>query len=334
MAIPAVLSFTASNIDLLAAVILIPAVPLLIALLVLVCTRRPFRCEFVPWKDVDSDQQKSGSVVVVDATHPTLPCLTHHRMAAHRQHGLRGDTSSDLVFAARAERSRMLRNATKVSCDHFDIDALVSVFVATRPLAARPRERLLREIARIGDFRHLSADPAQDALCRTALAVCCWINSEEKRVFARPFERGTKGAGGEGVYQDGNKWSYFLGSPSPKPSTLSAAAPMMGSPGGRPRQPPQPPPRCRFEAALDGDGLFGPWRDEFTRVLDDLGRSRELESYPEIDLCVRRFPLSRPPHYYALFGESTRSQSFSPPPHARARAHRLQASSIGSSHDA
>ena len=104
-------------VEALAVAFLVPAIPLVIALLiVLACMRAPPRREFVPWADAEATAAaEPGSVLVLDSTHGALPCLTHHRTAAAKPRDVRGDTSTDLVFAARRARHAPLRRARFVT---------------------------------------------------------------------------------------------------------------------------------------------------------------------------------------------------------------------------
>ena len=104
-------------------------------------------------------------------------------------------------------------NRTSVTVNHFDIDALCAVFAAMHAGRMSPVQRsMLRDVARIGDFRELRAPLSPSEA--DALRVCCWINSEERRLYRRPFERKRKP---QDVQEDSarnehDKWSYFLGS--------------------------------------------------------------------------------------------------------------------------
>ena len=71
-------------------------------------------------------KQSGGSVVCVDCTHRHLPTLTHHKDSTTPKH-LRGDMSTDTVFNALHAGWRPLKVADAVTCNHFDIDGLISV---------------------------------------------------------------------------------------------------------------------------------------------------------------------------------------------------------------
>jgi hypothetical protein len=109
---------------------------------------------FVPFKEIK--QAKDISCLVVDCTHPFLPQLTHHKSQKVPTE-VRGDSSSDTVLNAIKMNHPILRQQM-VSTNHFDIDSFVSVWSAANPEPALKYELLLREIAKIGDFRELRLD--------------------------------------------------------------------------------------------------------------------------------------------------------------------------------
>jgi hypothetical protein len=73
------------------------------------------------------------------------------------------------------------------------------------PALALTHERLLREAAKIGDFRELTlSEPWQ----YEALRVVCWLNTVERDLFYKPFESTISAADGE---EDGDgKFTHFL----------------------------------------------------------------------------------------------------------------------------
>ena len=165
---------------------------------------------FVPY-----DSSAVGSdTVCVDCTHRTLPTLTHHKDGSTPVH-LRGDTSTDTVFNALRAGWRPLKIANAVTCNHFDIDGLVSAWALIEPLKALEHEDVLRETARIGDFRELRVTRGRgddegdgDAFgmwsgTTAALRLCAWINSVERTLFTRPFE-------GNEHRESARKYAHFL----------------------------------------------------------------------------------------------------------------------------
>lgn len=97
--------------------------------------------------------------VVVDCKHPTAPQLTHHLKGKNERANmnlrLRGDTSTDAVINAIKKKDLQFIRSNFVSSNHFDIDSFLSVWCAVNPRSAKINEQLIREIAKIGDFREL-----------------------------------------------------------------------------------------------------------------------------------------------------------------------------------
>jgi hypothetical protein len=112
------------------------------------------KLSFVPFKEIK--HAKDVPCVVVDCTHPHLPQLTHHK-AQSVPAEVRGDSSSDTVLNAIKMNHPILRQRM-ISSNHFDIDSFISVWSAMHPESALRYEMLLREVAKIGDFRELQLD--------------------------------------------------------------------------------------------------------------------------------------------------------------------------------
>jgi len=168
-----------------------------------------------------------------------------------------------------------------VTANHFDIDALVSVFTAmSHPYIEAPTffnklfssppvqsfplkyEAILRQISKIGDFREL--DPSNPTAVE-AMKVCCWINTVEKREFYRPFD---------GDEREGSKvkFEYFL----PKFA----------------------------EVIINPEQYRVDWEEEYNLVMAGLKQLNDpsltqIHQFPEIKLII--IETSEPVHYYALF---------------------------------
>ncbi len=257
---------------------------------------------FVPY-----DSSAVGSdVVCVDCTHRDLPTLTHHKDGGTPVR-LRGDTSTDTVFNALRAGWRPLKIANAVTCNHFDIDGLVSAWALIEPLKALEHEDVLRETARIGDFRELrvtrgggddDGDGAEgergdgDAFgmwseTTAALRLCAWINSVERTLFTRPFE-------GNEHRESARKYAHFLPLVA---DALNAVEPRAGSTADA------------DDAAAERSGLrLGD--AEVARVLDGVTRlygtgseGNPRETWDHLGVCVVR--CESPVHYYALFSLAT-----------------------------
>ena len=262
---------------------------------------------FVPY-----DASAMGSATVcVDCTHRNLPTLTHHKDGSTPKH-LRGDTSTDTVFNALRAGWRPLKIANAVTCNHFDIDGLISAWALIEPLKALEHEDVLRETARIGDFRELRVTRgrgdggAKGAECAegandgnafgmwsettAALRLCAWINSVERTLFTRPFE-------GNEHRESARKYAHFL---PLVVDALNAVEPGAGSTAEA------------DDAAAERSGLHS-GDEEVARVLDgvtrlygtgfDEGEPPVRETWDDLGVCVVRG--ESPVHYYALFSLAT-----------------------------
>jgi hypothetical protein len=223
--------------------------------------------EFVSWRDAEAleERKEERKILVVDTTHATRECLTHHKMRYAPPPTLRSDTTTAMVLKAIAQRHEVLSSATGVTVDHFDIDAFLSVFSACNPQVAETFSDVIREAAHIGDFRELdlSRPGAQNAL-----KVCCWLNSLERQLFSRPFEGG-----------DEKKWPYFLGD-GRFASFLHA-----------------------LHSSADAQRHL--WGAEYDKVMADLNilnHGGQVRRYNDIGLVVVEAPTAV--HYYALFSVS------------------------------
>jgi|TARA_B110000967_G_scaffold28451_1_gene26488 hypothetical protein len=174
--------------------------------------------EFVPYKH----DAKGTDTVCVDCTHKHLPTLTHHKESSTPDYlkGTTGDTSTDVVLNALTHPTGWApaRTATKVTCNHFDIDGLLSVWALIHPLKARRHEELLRACARLGDLRELGLDMDRrgndnsanshqivppGSLSDQALRFCCFVNAVETQTFTAPFV-------GDEFEESRKKYKHFL----------------------------------------------------------------------------------------------------------------------------
>jgi hypothetical protein len=95
----------------------------------------------------------------LDCKHPTAYQLTHHLKGKNERvsmnMNLRGDTSTEAVLNAIKRNDVKYNDAKFVSSNHFDVDSFLSVWCAINPTIAMQYAKILREAARIGDFREL-----------------------------------------------------------------------------------------------------------------------------------------------------------------------------------
>ena len=233
---------------------------------------------FVPFSGNDD---LSTNTLVVDCRHPTAVQLTHHLKGKQQKKSmplvLRGDTSTDACINAIVVGHPVLNGITYVTSNHFDVDSFVSVWCMLNPNLAQTHQQVLREVARIGDFRELRLDEPWQ---HTALKIVCWLNSEERKLFYRPYESSIAAEMGEekGV----QKFEYFL--------------PL-------------------FSLVLSDVGLFfDQWVHEYTRVTTDYNTvalstnavqpSSVHASSVHTSLGLIIVRVADPLHYYALFSTS------------------------------
>lgn len=243
------------------------------------------RSTYVPF--VREDDAESSKCIVVDCTHPSAVTLTHHKAHNNVPSVAPSDTSTGLVLNAVAispeHQSPDLKQALQmphISCNHFDVDAILSVWSWINRDEALRHEAVLRAAARIGDFREVllprlypdaHAPPAEaaadgvahdEATVLRALRLCCWLNSQEKALFSAPYE-----------CKDGDaKFEHFLAALGPALERL--------------------PPEELWHAEFD----------EVMAGIEAVERSGSVTRRPELGLAVVRAP--RPLHYYALFSFS------------------------------
>eukprot|EP01025_Chloroclados_australasicus_P065260 TRINITY_DN8897_c0_g1_i1.p1 TRINITY_DN8897_c0_g1~~TRINITY_DN8897_c0_g1_i1.p1 ORF type:complete len:471 (+),score=30.83 TRINITY_DN8897_c0_g1_i1:2-1414(+) len=228
------------------------------------------------------DKSASGSqidnLIVTDCTHPAAITLTHHKGSNNLENVEPADSSTSLVINAIKSDNQFMKNQVKfVTCNHFDIDAVLSIWAVINQKEAAKWEPVLKHAARIGDFREVALSTTtdyqlvpefkQDGISSSeqvqlALKLCCWLNTLEKGLFSAPYE---------GVGDDDEKFAYFL----PKIQEFL----------------------CSPEKQSQ-DGLT-----EYDQVVNDY---RELESLPnaietgdDISLAIVRTP--RQMHYYSIF---------------------------------
>lgn len=222
----------------------------------------PNNISYVPFREASISK-----AVVVDCTHPDAPTFTHHKSARNPEGLEPADTSTGLVLNALASGSAFpgWLDRDAVTVNHFDGDALFSVWAFIHRADAMHYEELLRIAAALHDFRELDFDGTGSAakLAHQALALCCWINTIERAQFTPPFEESDAD----------EKFSFFL-------ANLGI---FLENP----------------------ENFKDIWQPEYEQVLEDyklIEKQGQVKKYPEIGLAIVRCP--RPVHYYALFSHT------------------------------
>ncbi len=112
---------------------------------------------FQSWQDANKADSCTNKAIVVDCTHDTIPCITHHRMNRDKNLNgiLIGDSSTELVLNALKKHQSAFKSFETVTVNHFDIDAFFSIWSLLNPHDAVKYRNEICEGAHIGDFREL-----------------------------------------------------------------------------------------------------------------------------------------------------------------------------------
>mmetsp|Transcript_29815 Transcript_29815/g.42539 ORF Transcript_29815/g.42539 Transcript_29815/m.42539 type:complete len:408 (+) Transcript_29815:25-1248(+) len=230
---------------------------------------------------VEFSNDDMESLVAVDCKHPTAYQLTHHLKGPGQKKSmnllLRGDSSTDAVINAIKSNDDRFVACQYVTTNHFDIDSFLSVWCALNCDLAISYEGILREAARIGDFREFLLDEPNAKDKDFALRIVCWINSVESKLFYEPFESPISVASGERDAK--TKFDYFL---------------------------------SKFESVIRNpldQEYINDYFDEYSRVIaeynmltDNTNSKATYETLRDIGLVIVHFP--QPMHYYSLFSVS------------------------------
>ena len=243
---------------------------LTIAMFIRFAAKRP-KIQFVSFTEADSKD-----VLVVDCSHPTSIQITHHLKAPHQKKlmdlSVRGDTSTDGVLNALVQKQNIVSSFKYVSSNHWDIDSFLSVWCTINSETALEYDQVLRECARIGDFRELRLDESWQ---NDSLKLVCWLNSAERDLFYKPFESKIMRESGELEMEP--KFGYFL---------------------------------KEFENVLhniEKPEIKNIWEKEYdivVRQYNDIENNlhERVRSYPDLGLVIVNSP--EPLHYYSLFSVS------------------------------
>lgn len=226
-------------------------------------------------KYIPFDNNNIPNCIIVDCTHSYNKQITHHLKNKNQRTlsldlTLQGDSTTDTVLNIIKHSYSKIYNDDfdYVTSNHFDIDSFLSSWCIINPLVALRYEDILRNIANIGDFRELSLLEEHQ---HKSLKVACWLNSEEKRLFYRPFESAITSKRGEEEGVD--KFEHFL--------------PLL-------------------EKVLENPLLFEEqWIDEYTQVVkeyNDIHNNNVYNVYDDIGLVSVH--CKNPGHYYSLFSTS------------------------------
>ncbi len=135
--------------------------------------------QFIAYAEI----KNKDKVIIVDGRHVKGLVLSHWK-GANRLSQIAADTSAEIVLNAIALNYPGLEYPI-VTATHFDIDGFIGVWALFYPQLAQQYDPLLREIARIGDFRHFNP---KSPYALNALKAVCWLNALEQQHFYRPYD--------------------------------------------------------------------------------------------------------------------------------------------------
>jgi len=208
-------------------------------------------------------------IVCVDGYHPFLDIFSHGKpFERNGSEILSGDTSTEIIIHEIQIENPKLSTYSQATCTHFDVDACLAVWCLMNPLLAIRYKYVLIEAARIDDIREmtLTNKRVEAPVTRKALKMCCWIISEEQRLFWKQYQLG----GNEHV-RCNEKFTYFL-------------------------------PRIKELLTWVEDDTFKPGvYDDVLRDIEVLYRcsTSRVERWEELGITV--IYVERPLEYYALF---------------------------------
>uniref|UniRef100_A0A061R1C2 Uncharacterized protein n=2 Tax=Tetraselmis sp. GSL018 TaxID=582737 RepID=A0A061R1C2_9CHLO len=143
-------------------------------------------------QEQEQEQDLWDKVCSVDCTHPRALTLTHHKGNRNPKQLKPADTSTGLVLNAirfpDGPASEWIEKPY-VSTNHFDVDALTSVWTFINRELALQYADVLELVAHLGDFREAElAKLSEGSVVDSALKICCWINTLERSKFSKPWE--------------------------------------------------------------------------------------------------------------------------------------------------
>ncbi len=134
---------------------------------------------FIPFHHLNNRE-----AIIVDGAHSSGLILSHWK-GQNTHASIADDTSAAIVLNALKQPENFPQlGLPLVTATHFDIDGLVGVWSLFEPGLALEHEKVLKAVARIGDFRELDLSRAQDD---EALKIVCWSDAVERSDFYPPF---------------------------------------------------------------------------------------------------------------------------------------------------
>ncbi len=223
------------------------------------------KLEFLSYEQAHSCPD--DTLIVCDCYYPRGLNLTHlYSERVPQEYRSNTSTETVLKWLAEPNEDKPGAEATKVTCNHWDIDGFLAVWAACNPNEALKNTALLIAAATLGDFREFDHT---DPMGLEALKICCLLNAVEAKEFCLPF----------GDLEDATieyqvavqKFTYFL---------------------------------QHFNSWLDNlESYEDLWIEEYRKVLHDIRAIEQgavhITEYtdPGISVVTSDIPL----HYYAIF---------------------------------
>ena len=178
-------------------------------------------------------------------------------------------TTAACLSAIMSERPPSWTKSVKfVTSLHFDVDNFVAVWSVLNPNLAIVHQRILREVARVGDFRECRLDSQWQ---QEVLKLICWLHSEERRLFLKSYE--SKSNTSEKTDMGVKKFQHFL--------------------------------QLFASVLCDPEPFKEQWCAEYDRVTKEYIAVAALSPIVYSNLGCVIVKLPDPAHYYALFSTST-----------------------------
>jgi hypothetical protein len=138
---------------------------------------------FLPYErahEIEAEQ-----LIVVDCYYHRGLNLTHlYSDRVPKPYRSNTSTETVLKWVQDSSPERPASNALFVTCNHWDIDGMLSVWCVLNPELAKQHGDLLVSAAHLGDFREFDHT---SALGLESLKLCCLLNAVEANEFCLPF---------------------------------------------------------------------------------------------------------------------------------------------------
>ncbi len=219
--------------------------------------------QFISYKEAHTIPDRE--LIVTDSFYPRGLNLSHlYNHYVPQPYRANTSTASVIKWLESLEYVTEREGKRFVTCNHFDIDGLLSVWAALHPVIALRHKEEIIAAATLGDFRECNT--LSEAGLK-ALKLCALINHAERTNFCLPF--GDLDDATIEYEVAARKFNYFL------------------------------PRFAQWIEKINDYQLM--WHDEYHQVLADIAHidegSVDIQEFPELSLSI--VTSKRPLHYYA-----------------------------------